>query len=155
MLFRSFCQHNLQYCDCLVAAYVFRMPVFLPIVYSNAFIQRRLAFKNLFFLFYRLLLDTNYYPAYCEIPYYLDSYFLYAVRVLCHYNFNHRTCRSSKQGSWLTGKPYFYPKNTFHLIIQFSACSYFRHNQKYKIFVSSGNCICFYMYNLFYRTHCL
>lgn len=99
MLFRSFCQHNLQYCDCLVAAYVFRMPVFLPIVYSNAFIQRRLAFKNLFFLFYRLLLDTNYYPAYCEIPYYLDSYFLYAVRVLCHYNFNHRTCRSSKQGS--------------------------------------------------------
>ena len=28
------------------------------------------------FLFYRLLLDTNYYPAYCEIPYYLDSYFL-------------------------------------------------------------------------------
>lgn len=28
MLFRSFCQHNLQYCDCLVAAYVFRMPVF-------------------------------------------------------------------------------------------------------------------------------
>ena len=81
MLFRSFCQHNLQYCDCLVAAYVFRMPVFLPIVYSNAFIQRRLAFKNLFFLFYRLLLDTNYYPAYCEIPYYPDSYFLYAVRV--------------------------------------------------------------------------
>ena len=60
MLFRSFCQHNLQYCDCLVAAYVFRMPVFLPIVYSNAFIQRRLAFKNLFFLFYRLLLDTKY-----------------------------------------------------------------------------------------------
>ena len=55
MLFRSFCQHNLQYCDCLVAAYVFRMPVFLPIVHSNAFIQRRLAFKNLFFLFYRLL----------------------------------------------------------------------------------------------------
>ena len=79
MLFRSFCQHNLQYCDCLVAAYVFRMPVFLPIVYSNAFIQRRLAFKNLFFLFYRLLLDTNYYPAYCEIPYYIDSYFLYPV----------------------------------------------------------------------------
>lgn len=28
MLFGSFCQHNLQYCDCLVAAYVFRMPVF-------------------------------------------------------------------------------------------------------------------------------
>ena len=41
------------------------------------------------------------------------------------------------------------------IFIQFSACSYFRHNQKYKIFVSSGNCICFYMYNLFYRTHCL
>lgn len=57
------------------------------------------AFKNLFFLFYRLLFDTNYYPAYCKISYYPDSYFLYAVRVLFHYNFNHRTCRSSKSGS--------------------------------------------------------
>ena len=55
--------------------------------------------KTYFFLFYRLLLDTNYYPTYCKISYYPDSYFLYAVRVLFHYNFNHRTCRSSKSGS--------------------------------------------------------
>lgn len=49
----------------------------------------------------------------------------------------------------------FIRRTHFTLLFSFLLGSYFRHNWEYKIFVSSGNCICFYMYNLFYRTHCL
>lgn len=34
-----------------------------------------------------------------KIRYCPNTSFLYAICILCHYNFNHRTCRSSKQES--------------------------------------------------------